>query len=251
MAGCCFKAQDATKMEDGVAMACLPDEPLPLTDRAEAGRLLGKRLRMLGLVEPLVLALPRGGVPVAAEVATALGVPLDLLLVRKVGAPFQHELAMAAVVEGTPPQVVLDEPVFQYARPSRPWMKAAVAKQVAEIQRQRAAYLGNLGQAQLVAVKGRTVVLVDDGLATGTTARAAMQALQRGGAQRVVLAVPVAPHGFEARLGLDPKDCVCLARPEPFDAVGVHYLDFHQLTDDEVVGLVVACGRRRERPSSQ
>jgi putative phosphoribosyl transferase len=204
---------------------------LPFDDRHSAGQLLGRRLRALALHDPVVLALPRGGVPVAEEVARALHAPLDLLLVRKVGAPDQPELALAAVVEGRPPAVIVNESVQALVQAPPAWLAAAVRRETAEIARRRQAYLQ--GRATL-ALRGREVVLVDDGIATGTTVRAALTGLRAQGVKRVVLAVPVAPSDAVAQLRGDVDDLVCLARPWPFEAIGLHYRDFHQLDDDEV-----------------
>jgi putative phosphoribosyl transferase len=210
-------------------------------DRTQAGRLLGQRLKALHLPQPVVvLALPRGGVPVAAEVARALHAPLDLLLVRKIGAPRQHELALAAVVEGDPPDIVVDEEVRRDAGADAPYIEAQARLQLREIARQRQAYLR--GRAP-VAVQGCTVVVVDDGIATGTTVRAALKALRRRRPGGLVLAVPVAPCDTLQALTAEVDQFVCLAMPQPFFAVGEHYVHFDQVQDDEVIAALDAAGR--------
>lgn len=204
-------------------------------NRAEAGRELAARLRehlppaASGVV---VCALPRGGVPVAAEVARALGAPLDLLIVRKVGAPGQPELAVGAVAEGDPPEVVLDEQSMAWAGTTEKWVREQARIAHAEVLRRRAAWLG--GRAA-VAVQGATVVVVDDGAATGATVRAAVQALRRRAPARVILALPVAPAEVVAQLRGLADEVVCLAEPVPFRAVGLHYGDFRQVDDAEVL----------------
>jgi putative phosphoribosyl transferase len=158
-------------------------------DREEAGRLLGQAVAERHPVDTVVIALPRGGVPVAVQVARALNAPLDLLLVRKIGAPGQPELAVGAVAEGVPPAVVVDERTLDLTGTPLDYVKREANAQLEEIERRRKLYLGNSARVPLA---GRTVVLVDDGLATGSTVRAALQALRRRGPARIVLAVPVA-----------------------------------------------------------
>lgn len=205
---------------------------LPFADRRAAGRALGRALEHRRLAPPVVvLALPRGGVPVAAEVARALRAPLELLLVRKIGAPGQPELAVAAIVEGEPPDVVVDETVRASIGVHRGWIERQAAVELREIERRRRLYRADRARVPLA---GATVVLVDDGIATGTTVRAALQALRRRGPARVVLAVPVAPPETLARLRDDVDEVVCLAQPTPFVAVGCHYVEFGQVGDDEV-----------------
>jgi putative phosphoribosyl transferase len=205
-------------------------------DRIEAGRLLAARLVAMALPgRCVVLALPRGGVPVAAEVARALQAPLDLLLVRKIGAPMQPELAVAAVVEGTPPDIVRDEETCALTGVDEAYVARRAAQEVAEIQRRRRRYLA--GRAA-VPVQGATVIVVDDGIATGTTVRAALLALRRRHPARVILAVPVAPPDTVAALRAEADDVVCLAQPVPFEAIGLHYRDFHQLEDEEVIAAL-------------
>lgn len=210
----------------------------PFRDRQDAGRQLARRLRALRLAPPLlVLALPRGGVPVAAEVARALEAPLDLLLVRKIGAPWHKELALAAVVEGDPPQLVIDEEVQRYAGADERYLQTEQALAVAEIARRREAYLRGRCHAE---VRGATVIVVDDGIATGTTMRAALLGLRRRGARQLVLAVPVAPAETLQRLAAEVDEVVCLQTPSPFHAVGAHYVDFAQLEDHEVIATLDA-----------
>lgn len=212
-----------------------PEVKLPFLDRQAAGRLLAGRLSHLKLKDPIVLALPRGGIPLAVEVAKTLHAPMDLLLVRKIGAPSQPELALAALVDGNPPIVVMDAPVQEMLQVTPQWIEKAVQREMLEIARRRQVYLrGREPQA----IKGRPVIVVDDGIATGTTVRAALAGLKQGGASRVVLAIPVAPR--ETIVGLIPEvdDLLCLAQPEPFHAIGQHYLDFHQLSDAEVLKLL-------------
>jgi putative phosphoribosyl transferase len=178
-----------------------------------------------------VLALPRGGVPVAAEIARALGAPLDLLLVRKIGAPSQPELAVAAVVEGTPPDVIVNEDTADLPGVDEAYIQSMLPAALREIERRRGIYLRGRPQHP---VEGATVIVVDDGIATGTTMKAALQALRRRRPARLIVAVPVAPHqGIEA-LRDEVDEVVCLVEPRPFYAIGLHYLDFHQLGDAEV-----------------
>lgn len=204
--------------------------------RAEAGRALARRVVAAAFPPPLVvLALPRGGVPVAAEVARALGAPLDLLLVRKIGAPWQPELAVAAVVDGDPPDIVVDETTSRLTGVDRKYIDEQAAHEMREIERRRGVYLR--GRTP-VAVAGATVIVVDDGVATGTTIRAAMKALRRRHPARLVLAVPVAPADTLVELQAEADEVICLAQPEPFHAIGLHYDDFHQVSDAEVLAAL-------------
>ena len=206
-------------------------------DRVDAGRQLAAAVVRLGLIDPLVLALPRGGVPVAAEVARALHAPLDLLIVRKIGAPGQPELAVAAIAEGDPPTVVIDEHTSQLTEGDHAYIKREVRTQRAEIERRCQAY--RRGWARL-AVAGKTVVVVDDGIATGTTVRAALKALRRMRPSRIVLAVAVASNDTIYELSKLVDDVVCLSQPGSFGSVGTYYADFEQVGDDEVVALLEA-----------
>ncbi|TVQ36691.1 MAG: phosphoribosyltransferase [Geminicoccaceae bacterium] len=215
---------------------------LPFADRREAGRALAARLVREGWRDPLVLALPRGGVPVALDVAERLDCPLDVILVRKVGAPGQPELAIAAVVDGDPPSLIANPETEAFARRHPDHLRAAEAEARAEIERRRRLYLG---QRKPLDVSGKTALLVDDGLATGTTMRAAIRAVRARGAAQVVVAVPVAPAETVAELERLADAVICLSTPPTFYAVGQFYDDFHQLDDAEVVRLLAA-GRRDE-----
>jgi putative phosphoribosyl transferase len=206
------------------------------TDRREAGAALVDPVRRLDLVDPIVLALPRGGVPVGFELAEALHAPLDVLLVRKIGAPGHEEFGIGALVDGASPQLVIDEAAARAVGASRDYIERQVKRELAEIERRRAAYC----PAPPIPIRGKTVVVVDDGIATGGTVRAALQALANVGARRIVLAVPLAPRDVLAGLGTLCDDIVCLSTPEPFFAVGAHYRDFSQTEDDEVVRLLAS-----------
>jgi putative phosphoribosyl transferase len=185
--------------------------------------------------DPIVLALPRGGVPVAFEVAKALRAPLDLLMVRKIGAPGREEFGIGAVVDGSDPQIVLNEEAIRIIGPPEGYVEAETRRQLQEIERRRRLYMG--GRRPLP-VKGRTVIVVDDGVATGGTVRAALKALIRAGAGRIVLALPVAPLDTLEELRGEADEVVCLSTPEPFWAVGLHYADFSQTSDEEVIQLL-------------
>jgi putative phosphoribosyl transferase len=206
-------------------------------DRSDAGRLLAREVAALKLADPVVLALPRGGVPVAAEVVATLHAPLDLLLVRKIGAPGNRELAVAAVAEGGQGEVVLDRETMEMTGATRAYVDREAQAELQEIARRRRVYVRGRPP---VAVEGKSAVVVDDGIATGTTVRAALQALRARRPARLVLAVPVAPPDVVAMLRSDVDDLVCLAQPDWFHAVGVHYADFHQVSDEEVVAVLDA-----------
>jgi putative phosphoribosyl transferase len=210
-------------------------------DRREAGRALAARLAGLQLPDPVVLALPRGGVPVAAEVARALNAPLDLLLVRKIGVPWQQELAVAAIVDGDDPQLVIDEEVRRQSGVSDAYINDEAKEKLREIERRRALYLQ--GRAP-VAVENRTAIVVDDGIATGTTVRAALKALRRRKPAALVLAVPVAPPETVEALTREVDRIVCLEQPSPFHAIGLYYDDFHQVPDDEVLTALADSAER-------
>lgn len=203
--------------------------------RAEAGERLANRVVARGFVDAVVLALPRGGVPVALPVARALKAPLDLLLVRKIGVPGQKELAAAAIVDGERRDIVYNDEVMQALGLGRDQIEKAAAAEYEEIERRRRLYLK--GRAP-VTVEGRTVILVDDGIATGTTVKAALKALRRRSPRKLVLAVPVAPPDTIAELSSLVDEIICLEQPEYFVAIGNFYGEFHQLEDSEVTALM-------------
>ncbi|HEU0080212.1 MAG TPA: phosphoribosyltransferase [Longimicrobiaceae bacterium] len=220
-------------------------EDLRFADRAEAGRLLAGALReYAGRPDVVVLALPRGGVPVAYEVARALGAPLDVFLVRKLGVPGPEARALGAIASGGV-RVLNPEVVGALGIPGRA-IDAVAAREGEELERRERAYRGERPPPE---VRGRTVVLVDDGLATGSTMRAAVAALRIQGPARLVVAVPVgAAESCDALRG-EVDDLVCTATPEPFYAVGLWYRDFSQTTDGEVRELLARAEgeQRRER----
>ena len=205
------------------------------TDRRDAGRQLAAALARYRVSRPVVLALPRGGVPVGFEVAQALGAPLDVLLVRKIGAPGHEELGLGAVVDGQDPQLVLNPDVVRAVGPPPGYIEAEKRRQLAEIERRRRQYVGDRAPTP---VDGRTVIIVDDGIATGGTVRAALRGVSQHRPARLVLAVPVAPADSLDELASECDDIVCLATPEPFFAVGPHYRDFAQTEDEEVIRLL-------------
>ena len=203
-------------------------------DRTYAGRELARHLGdYAGRDDVLVLGLPRGGVPVAAEVARALAVPLDAFLVRKLGVPGHDELAMGAIASGG--VRVLNREVVHAAGVSLQQVEEAVERESHELERRATAYRGDRPRPE---VAGRTVILVDDGLATGSTMRAAVEALKQQGAGRIVVAVPVAARQTCEELSHHVDEIVCARTPEPFYAVGLWYDDFAQTGDDEVRRLL-------------
>ncbi len=206
---------------------------MPFVDRADAGRRLAVRLHELHGREALVLALPRGGVPVGYEVARALGAPLDVIVVRKLGAPFQPELAMGAIGEGG--VRVLDEGSMRAADVLPDELEAIEQRERDELDRRALRYRGRRPRLSL---QGRVAIIVDDGIATGSTARAACRVARAMGASRIVLAAPVAPRSTARELARDADEVVLLATPEDFVAVGRFYDDFMPTSDEEVESLL-------------
>jgi putative phosphoribosyl transferase len=204
-------------------------------DRREAGRKLASELLKLKLADPLVLALPRGGVPVAAEIADTLQAPLDLVIVRKVGAPGNPELAVAAIVDGDPPDVVLNREIVEAYGLNDADLRALVSRERPELERRRHAYTSGRKRHS---VAGKTIILVDDGAATGTTMKVAVRALKRRSPREIVVALPVAPQDTVSDLAEEADRIVCLSKPARFLALGYHYRDFPQLSDEEVVSAL-------------
>jgi putative phosphoribosyl transferase len=213
----------------------------PFKNRTEAGQLLAEKLNAYAnRPDVLVVALPRGGVPVAYEVARALNAPLDVFLVRKLGLPGHKELAMGAIATGGV-RVLNSEVVRSYDIPDI-LIDAVAATEQAELNRRERAYRGDRPPLD---VRGRTVILIDDGLATGSTMRAAVAALKKQQPARIVVAVPIAPPETCDELRDEVDEVVCAATPEPFYALGLWYEDFSQTSDQEVRSLLEQAGRER------
>ena len=220
-------------------------------NRSDAGQRLAGRLEHLRGKDAVILGLPRGGVPVAAEVARALGAPLDIILVRKLGVPAQPELGMGAIGESD--ARVINPDVVRYAQVSEAQMAEVERRERAELQRRAQRFRGGAPHEPLA---GRIAVIVDDGIATGSTARAACQVARAMGAARVLLAVPVAPPGADVGMRGDADEVICLEMPARFLAIGEWYEDFAQTSDEEVIALLRAARARqaeqgREQPADE
>ena len=216
-------------------------------DRKAAGKALAQRLAGMNLADPVVLALPRGGVPVGAEIAETLQAPLDLVLVRKIGVPYQPELAAAAVVDGGDAEIVVNDEVMRLAGITDEYIQAEAKTELLEIERRRHIYLEGRPR---VPIENRTLILVDDGIATGASIRAAIAALRRKKPKKLIVAVPVAPLDTVAKLGSSVDEVICLETPDPFYAIGMHYDDFHQVPDDEVIELMNEAAREKPHAGS-
>src|SRR5947208_8309280 len=215
-------------------------------DRAEAGRLLGVKLsKYAGRDDVIVLGLPRGGVPVAYEVARALRVPLDVFIVRKLGVPGFEELAVGAIASGG--VRVLNEDVARALPNANEIIESITEKETTELQRREQSYRDGRPSPEL---RGKTVILVDDGLATGATMRAAVKALRQRGAAKIVVAVPVGPPDTCREFEDEADEVVCASEPEFFQAVGQYYEDFSQTSDDEVRELLARAAGSEDRPAS-
>ena len=202
-------------------------------DRTDAGRRLGSRVAAMELRDPVILALPRGGVPVGYEVAAAVHAPLDVVIARKLGAPFQPELGVGAIAEGG--VLVLEDATLEGLGLTRADMHATITHERAELERRVRQYRGD---RELPATAGRSVVVVDDGLATGVTARAALRSIRRGGPRQLILAVPVGPPDADRIMAGEADVVVCLEQPDRLAAVGQWYEDFRQTDDETVLDLL-------------
>lgn len=204
-------------------------------DRADAGRKLAALLQHLKGKDPVVLALPRGGVAIGREVASGLGAPLDIVLVRKIGVPWQPELALGAVSDGAEPQIFIDERLQQALAIPEDFVREEMARQLAELERRRRLYCADRPPVE---VAGRTAIVVDDGIATGATMRVALRAVRRRQPSHLVLAAPVAAPETLAALAAEADETVCVATPAGLGAIGYYYDDFHQMSDAEVTRLL-------------
>lgn len=206
-------------------------------DRRDAGRQLAEKLSGYKGRDAVVLALPRGGLPVAEQIAERLDAPLDLLIVRKIGVPWQPELAMGAMIDGDEPVTVRNDNVIRLAWVSASDFEKASQHALKEIERRRQQYLGARPRA---AIEGRTAIIVDDGIATGATVRAAIRGLRRKKPAKIILAVPVAPPETIAELEREVDEVICLHSPETFQAISPYYRHFDQLDDKEVIEILAA-----------
>jgi putative phosphoribosyl transferase len=215
---------------------------LPFKNRIEAGRLLAEELKSYAnRTDVLILALPRGGLPVAFEVAQALSAPLDLMLVRKLGVPGQEELAMGAIATGG--IKVLSQELVKSLDISDAALEAVISKEKRELERREHTYRGDRPVPE---VGNRCVILIDDGLATGATMKAAVLALRQQQPAQIIIGVPVAPPDTVEELRKEADEIICLATPEPFYAIGTWYVDFSQTSDEEVRTLLARAWRQVE-----
>jgi predicted phosphoribosyltransferase len=217
---------------------------LIFADRAEAGALLAEEVAKLALVAPLVLALPRGGVPVGAAIAKRLQAPLDVALVRKLGAPGEPELAIGAVADGATPEIVLNDRLVAALGVSADYIEAEAARELRLIEARRRSYAG---LRPGVEPAGRAAIVVDDGVATGMTMRAALRGVRRLGPGSLIAATPVASREALAMLRAEADIAVCLSAPRRFLSVGAFYRSFGQVTEDDVARLLREAAMRMAR----
>jgi len=213
---------------------------MKFADRGDAGRRLASKLAHLKDRHPVVLALPRGGVAIGFEIARALDAPLDIVLVRKIGVPWQPELALGAVTDGPRAEIYIDQDLAANLEVPEAYVREETARQLAEIERRRESYCA--GRPPLE-IDGSTAIVVDDGIATGATMRVALRSARRRGPARVVLAVPVAPPDTLDALRKEVNEAVCLETPAGLGAIGFYYDDFHQMSDAEVTDLLARAPR--------
>ncbi len=217
---------------------------MKFADRCAAGRQLAAKLAHLKDRAPVVLALPRGGVAVGFEIARALDAPLDIVLVRKIGVPWQPELALGAVTDGASPETFIDHDLAKALDVPEDYVQEETARQLEEIERRRRSYCAGRPP---IAITGRTAILVDDGIATGATMRVALRSVRQRNPAHLVLAVPVAPPETLAELRKEADETVCLDTPDMLGAIGLYYRDFHQMSDAEVTDLLA----RAEQPTPE
>ena len=217
---------------------------MKFADRGEAGRRLADKLLHFKDRQPIVLALPRGGVAVGFEIAHALDASLDIVLVRKIGVPWQPELALGAVTDGARYETFIDRNLAASLNIPDSYIEEETTRQLKEIERRREAYCEGRPALEIA---GHTAIVVDDGIATGATMRVALQAVRRHGPARLVLAVPVAPPDTLTVLGKEVDEAVCLETPAELGAIGYYYRDFHQMTDREVTELLARAPHAAER----
>jgi putative phosphoribosyl transferase len=215
-------------------------------DRRDAGRQLAARLVHLKDRRPVILALPRGGVAIGFEIAEALAAPLDIVLVRKIGVPWQPELALGAVTDGAAPDTFIDRDLAATLDIPESYIEEETRRQLQEIERRRNSYCAGRPPIETA---GRTAIVVDDGIATGATMRVALRAVRRRGPARLVLAVPVAPADTPELFADAADEIVCLDMPAAFGAIGFFYRDFHQMTDAEVTELLARAPQAAEDQS--
>lgn len=220
------------------------NDDLIFPDRNQAGRMLAARLLKYRGQNPVVLGIPRGGVPVAVEIALALNAPLDVIVVRKLGAPGEPELGIGAVVDGDHPETFLNREIIGALRVSKDYLEREIENQLREIRRRERVYRGG---RPCVKLEGRTVIVVDDGIATGGSVRAALRGVRRANPARIVLAVPVAPADAVEQLAREADEVVCLTAPAAFFGISQFYEDFHQLIDEEVIRMLES--GRHEQPA--
>jgi putative phosphoribosyl transferase len=216
-------------------------------NRSDAGRRLAEKLRHLKDRKPVVLALPRGGVPVGFEIARALEAPLDIVLVRKIGVPWQPELALGAITDGVQPETFIDRKLAAALDISDDYVKGETARQLEELERRRHVYCA--GRTPLD-IAGRTAIVVDDGIATGATMRVTLRAVRKRNPAWLVLAAPVATTDTIAQLRPLADEVVCVDIPSGLGAIGFYYTDFHQMSDEEVTATLARADQRPERKSA-
>jgi putative phosphoribosyl transferase len=233
---------DAATDAAGIAMR----RKLMFEDRAEAGRLLAERFAAMALQDPVVLALPRGGVPVGAQIAEALAAPLDVAFVRKIGAPEQPELAVGAIADGTEPEIVLNHTAVEELGLSEDYIAMQAARELAVIERRRDEYAA---LRPAVEFTGRAVIVVDDGVATGMTMQAALRHIRRRAPSRLIAVAPVVSREALAMLRNEADDVVCLGSPRGFGSVGSFYRTFTQVSDEAVAELLKQAAARSAQRS--